>query len=131
MHPKHFHQYIDKPRLLAALADAERNTTGRIYVYVSHRPIKDALAQAHRRFAKLNLSRIHEHRATVLIYLAPRTHKFAIVGDTAIHERCGDKFWSELAEALSAELKAGQITDGLLKTIARLKGALEEHFPAS
>lgn len=131
MHPKEFHNQIDKPRLIAALADAERKTTGRIYVYVSHRPITDALAAARRRFASLGLSRLHEDRATVLIYLAPKTHKFAIVGDTAIHERCGEVYWQRLADALSRDLKAGDLTAALLNAIGSLKGTLEEHFPVA
>jgi uncharacterized membrane protein len=129
MHPKIFHDQIDKPRLIAALADAERHTTGRIYVYVSHRPVTDALAAARQRFAKLGLSRLHEHRASVLIYLVPRTHKFAIVGDTAIHERCGEAYWQRLAETLSHDLKFGDLTTALLNAIASLKETLVDHFP--
>ena len=131
MHPKAFHDQLDKPRLVGALADAERKTTGRIYVYVSHRPIADALAAARTRFAKLGLSRLHEDRASVLIYLAPRTHKFAIIGDTAIHERCGEDYWKELAAKLSKDLKAGDLTAALLNAIGSLKATLAEHFPAA
>ena len=131
MLPKTFHSLIDQPRLIAAIAAAEHKTIGRIYVYVSHRPIKDALAQAHRRFAKLGLGRIHDHRASVLIYIAPQTHKFAIVGDTAVHERCGDAYWNQLAENLSRDLKAGDITAALLNAITSLEATLAEHFPVA
>jgi uncharacterized membrane protein len=130
MHPKEFHEKIDQARLLTALAEVEHKTTGRVYVYVSHRPIADALAQAHRRFAKLGLHRLHEHRNAVLIYLAPRTHKFAIVGDKAIHERCGEVFWKQLADQLSRDLKAGDVTAALLNAIGTLEATLVEHFPA-
>jgi uncharacterized membrane protein len=129
MEPTIFHRQIDKPRLVAALADAERNTKGRIYIYVSHRAITDPLAAAHRRFAKLGLSRLHEHRASVLIYLAPKTFKFAILGDKAIHERCGEEYWRGLAEKLSHDLKFGDLMPALLNAIASLKATMEEHFP--
>ncbi len=129
MHPKAFHDQLDKPGLVAALADAERKTAGRIYVYVSHRPIADALSAARTRFSKLGLSRLHHDRASVLIYLAPRTHKFAIIGDTAIHERCGEDYWKELAAKLSKDLKTGDLTAALLNAIASLKATLAEHFP--
>ena len=130
MLPQTFHAQIDKNRLVAALADAQRNTHGRIYVYVSHRPITDAFASARRRFEKLGLSRLHEHRASVLLYFAPKTHKFAIIGDKAIHERCGEDYWKSLAEKLSQDLKAGDLMPALLNAIASLKATLEEHFPA-
>jgi uncharacterized membrane protein len=131
MEPKDFHNQIDQPRLLAALADAERESAGKIYVYVSHRPITDALAQAQKRFTKLGLHHPHDHRASALIYVAPLTHKFAIVGNRAIHERCGDVFWKQLADKLSVDLKAGDITAALLNTVASLKAALVEHFPVA
>jgi uncharacterized membrane protein len=130
MHPKDFHGQIDQHRLIAAMADAERKSGGRIYVFVSHGHITDALAAGRRRFEKLGLSRLHRDRASVLIYLAPRTHKFAIIGDTAIHERCGEDYWKQLAEKLSLDLKAGDLTAALLNAISSLKTTLAEHFPA-
>ena len=129
MLPQTFHAQIDKPRLVAALADAQRNTHGRIYVYVSHRPITDAMASAQQRFHKLGLSRLHEHRASVLLYFAPKTHKFAILGEKAIHERCGEAYWTSLAEKLSQDLKTGDLMPALLNAIASLKETLEAHFP--
>jgi len=129
MHPKEFHERIDQARLIPALAEAESKSKGKIYVYVSHRPITDAMEAARKRFAKLGLGKLHEHRASVLIYLAPRTHQFAIVGDTAIHERCGEAFWKELAEGLSRDLKAGDVTAALLNAVARLEKTLVQHFP--
>jgi len=131
MHPKVFHSLIDQPRLIAAIAAAERRTSGKIYVYVSHRAIDDALAQAQKRFAKLGFNRLHEYRPAALVYIAPRTHKFAIVGNSLIHERCGEPFWTKLAENLSADLKTGDISAGLLNTVASLDAALTEHFPAA
>lgn len=128
MEPKHFHEKLDKERLTAALAEAERETHGKVYVYVSHRPVEDALAAGQRRFEELGLRHAHPHRATVLIYLAPRTHKFAIIGDAAIHERCGDAFWAGLAEGLSRDLKSGDVTAALINTIGVLKRAFLKHF---
>jgi uncharacterized membrane protein len=112
-----------------ALAAVEQVSLGKVYVYVSHRHIDDALARARRRFQRLGLARIHDHRASVLIYLAPHSHKFAIVGDDAIHERCGDVYWNELATQLSGDLKAGDVMQALLNAIGSLKVTLAEHFP--
>jgi uncharacterized membrane protein len=129
MHPQHFHDKIDKPRLIAALAGAERNTAGKVYVYVSHRLITDALGAARVRFHKLGLASRHEQRPSVLIYIAPKTNKFAIIGDEAVHERCGDAYWQELAARLSLDLRAGDPTAALVNAIATLGKTLEQHFP--
>jgi uncharacterized membrane protein len=51
-----------------------------------------------------------------LIFVAPRSQKFAIIGDKAINERRGEHFWSEVAESMTAHFqKAGT--------------RLAEHFP--
>ena len=129
MHPKEFHQQVDEARIVQAIAEVEKRTSGKIHVYVSHRKIEDALAQARRRFRHLGLHGT-DHRNAVLIYLAPRTRKFAIIGDTAVHERCGEKLWEAAAETLGQDLKAGDYTAALLGAIRTLGEALAEHFPA-
>jgi uncharacterized membrane protein len=32
-------------------------------------------------------------RNAVLIFVAPRAHKYAVVGDVGVHEKCGEEFW--------------------------------------
>jgi uncharacterized membrane protein len=129
MHPEDFHKQLDQERLTAALLDAEKVTTGKIYVYVTHRHIEDALPAAQERFHRLGLH-LHDHRAAVLIYIVPKTHKFAVLGDKAIHEKCGEGYWQHLAGQLSKDLKKGDLTAALLNAVASLKGTLVEHFPA-
>jgi uncharacterized membrane protein len=130
MDPDDFHKQLDQHRLTGALHDAERATAGKIFVYVSHRHIEHALVAARERFGRLGLH-LHDHRASVLIYIAPRSHKFAILGDQAIHEKCGEDYWNQLAEQLSADLKKGDLTAALLNAIASLKATMAEHFPHS
>ncbi len=130
MHPDDFHSRIDQPRLTAALKDVEHHTRGRVYVYVSHRAVDDPLAQAQRRFDHLGLSQFHHHQPVALIYIAPRTHKFAILGNAALHERCGDAYWNGLAESFGLALKTGDVTAALLEVLASLKATMLEQFPA-
>jgi len=35
-------------------------------------------------------------RNSVLIYIAPRAHKFAVLGDAGIHEKCGEALWQSV-----------------------------------
>jgi len=128
MDPDTFHKQLDQPRLTDALLDAERATRAKIFVYVSHHHVEDALSAARERFARLGLH-LHDHRASVLIYIAPRSHKFAVLGDQAIHEKCGEDYWTRLAEQLSTDLKKGDLTAALLNAVASLKATMAEHFP--
>src|ERR1051325_5829877 len=91
---------LDEARIIGAIAEAERKTSGEIRVYVSHRRRADPLAYAQKRFLDLGMTRTR-HRNAVLIYLVPRTRQFAVVGDQGVHEKCGNAFWQEVAAGMS------------------------------
>ena len=62
-------------------------------------------------------------------FFAPRTQQFAIVGDTGIHEKCGQPFWEEISALLSARFKEGQFTEALVAAVAKVGEVLARHFP--
>jgi uncharacterized membrane protein len=130
MHHKEFIRQLDEEKIVAAIAEAETRTSGEIRVYVSHRKIDDALARAQRRFVKLGMTKTAERNA-VLIYFAPRVRQFAIIGDTGVHEKCGDIFWTEVTAQLSADLKSGPATEALVAAIRKIGDLLAAHFPPS
>ena len=128
MKSRHFLQAVDHDRIVAAIAAAEKQTSGQIRVYVSKRKRKDALAYAKRRFTKLKMYRL-PRRNGVLIFLAPLTHRFAIVGDTQVHAKCGDDFWKEVIAAMEPLLKEGKFTEAIIQGVERVGAILAEHFP--
>jgi len=88
----------------------------------------DAVAAARRHFERLGMTHTR-HRNGVLLFLAPRSRTFAVIGDTGVHEKCGDAFWRELADAMSEYFKRGDFTAGLVHGIERAGELLAEHFP--
>ena len=68
-------------------------------------------------------------RNGVLIFVAPASRTFAVVGDTGIHEKCGPAFWKDVAAAMEADFRAGRYTDGILKGVVRAGDELTAHFP--
>ena len=70
-----------------------------------------------------------KHRNAVLIFVAPRSRTFAVIGDEAVHAKCGDAFWRELAGAMTGYFKRGDFTDGLVHGISRAGELLAAHFP--
>ncbi|HUJ42555.1 MAG TPA: TPM domain-containing protein [Opitutaceae bacterium] len=115
-------------RIHDAIHDAERKTSGEIRVMVSHRRAPDPVVAAQQAFLRLGMQQT-KHRNAVLIFLAPRSRTFAVVGDEAVHARCGDEFWQELAGAMSGHFKRGAFTDGVLHGISRAGELLAAHFP--
>ena len=119
---------IEHARIVAAIATAELRTSGEIRVVASQGKIADPVAEAQRQFERLGMTGT-QLRNGVLILFAPRSRTFAIIGDTAIHEKCGDRFWSELAAAMTGHFKRGDFTAGLVHGIDRAGALLAEHFP--
>lgn len=121
---------VDHDRIVAAIVSAEQKTSGEVRVLVSRRTTDDAVADAQRHFERLGMTATKE-RNGVLFFLAPQSRAFAVIGDTAIHARCGDPFWRDVAEAMSTHFRRGDFTGGLVHGIARAGELLAEHFPRS
>ncbi len=115
-------------QLVAAIAEAESRTSGEIRIYISHRKLSDPMAAAKEQFEKLGMTRT-ALRNGVLFYIAPRSRNFAILGDSGVHEKCGEIFWQELAALMSRHFKQGKLTEGLVQAVARAGDLLAEHFP--
>ena len=128
MRAKEFLNQLDHERIVAAIRDAEQKTSGDIRVYISHRKIEDVMDAAAKRFHKLGMHKTR-HRNAVLIFLAPRTQRFAILGDAAIHEKCGDAFWQEETREMTTYLKNGEPLTAILNAVARLGSRLATEFP--
>ena len=119
---------IDHARIVAAIGEAEGRTSGEIRVVISRRTTADAVAAAKIQFERLGMTGTAA-RNGVLIFLAPCSRSFAVIGDTGVHEKCGDAFWTELAAAMTEHFKRGDFTAGLVLGIARAGALLAENFP--
>jgi uncharacterized membrane protein len=119
---------FDSDRIVAAIAAAEKKTSGEIRVHVTRRVPRNLEERAMARFHKLGMTRTAE-RNGVLIYIAPRARKFRILGDTAIHEKCGDDFWKETAAGMEQLFRKGELTEGVVGAVTSVGEVLARHFP--
>lgn len=130
MRTRHFLNAVDHDKVIAAIAKAEKHTTGEIFVFVSRHKVANSLAAAGHCFKKLKMHRTHL-RNGVLIFVCPRSHSFAVLGDIGVHAKCGEDFWSEVVEAMRPRLQRGEFTDALVDGIQRVGFLLASHFPAA
>ncbi len=128
MNPKEFISQLDETKIVRAIAEAEGKSSGEIRVYVSHRKRTDPFSFAQRRFLQMGMTRTR-HRNAVLIYLAPRSRQFAIVGDVGVHQKCGDAFWQQVSAGMTGLLKQGRFTEAVLDAIQKVGDVLARHFP--
>ena len=128
MKTREFLAQLRHDEIVAAIGAAELKTSGEIRVFVSHRRLDDPMAAARRAFEKLGMTRTRE-RNGVLIFVAPRAQAFAVLGDSGVHERCGDSFWQQLAAELSEHFRQSQFTEGVVQAVAKAGELLAQHFP--
>ena len=65
----------------------------------------------------------------MLIFVAPRVHKFAVIGDNAIHEKCGDQFWQRVVEKMRTHFQNEKFSDALVEALQEVGAVLARHFP--
>ncbi len=123
----HFAKF-DSDRIVAAIGAAEKKTSGEIRVHVTRHVPKDLERRSARRFELLGMTKTAE-RNGVLIYVAPRARVFRILGDVAIHEKCGESFWKDVAAAMEESFRKGELTEGIVRGVERVGEVLAKHFP--
>jgi uncharacterized membrane protein len=120
---------IDLGRVETAIAAAERLTSGEVRVAISRFYFwGDVRRAANAAFARLHMGRTR-HRNAVLVFVAPRLRRFAVIGDVGIHERVTDSFWKDVARDLEASFKKGDLTAGIERALATIGDRLSQHFP--
>src|SRR5437667_913345 len=129
MRTKEFLSKLEHDRIVKAIRDAESKTSGQIRVFIQRGKVDiDPLMAAQKKFHRLGMHKMPERNA-VLIFVAPRTHKFAVVGDKAIHEKCGEAFWQRLVDGMREHFRNEKISNALVEAIEETGKALAPHFP--
>jgi uncharacterized membrane protein len=129
MRTKEFLSKLEHDQIVQAIKDAEAKTSGEIRVYVQRGKLNiDPLIAAEKKFHRLGMQRTADRNA-VLIFIAPRVHKFAVVGDKAIHEKCGESYWQRVVDLMREHFRNERFSDALVEAIRDVGSVLTEHFP--
>lgn len=117
-----------RDQIVAAIKSAESRSSAEIRVHIENNCKEDVLDRAVEVFAELKMDQT-ELRNGVLIYIAVKDHKTAIIGDQSINSHVKREFWQECYAAMKGHFAAGEFTEGICEAIRRLEAELEEHFP--
>ena len=129
MRTHRFVQQLEHDRINRAIKEAEARTSGQIRVFLQRGVFEeDALKRAQQKFVQLGMEKTRE-RNGILIFVAPRAQKFAVIGDEGVHQKCGDEFWQQLIEKMRAHFLREDFTEALIEAITAAGDLLGQYFP--
>ena len=128
MKPSEFFSKEEKQKIIRAIEEAEKNTSGEIRVHIEKDCKTEVLDRAAYIFEKLKMHKT-KLRNGVLFYLALEDRKFAILGDAGINKVTPDNFWEDIKTNMLTYFKEGKFADGLVKGILMAGEKLKKHFP--
>lgn len=117
-----------KEAINKAVQDAELETSGEIRVHIENTCEGDVLDRAATVFDKLGMTKT-DQRNGVLIYVAVKSKKFAILGDMGINAKVPDHFWESTKTLMLEHFKKGQFSKGLVEGISLAGNELKAWFP--
>ena len=118
----------EQSKIIAAIAAAEVQTSGEIKVHIEPHCKTEPIQRAIQVFEELKMHAT-EQRNGVLIYLASKDHKFAIIGDKGINEKVGESFWNDVKSMMQAKFKQQDFVNGLCDGIKLSGEKLKQFFP--
>ncbi|MDB6065322.1 MAG: hypothetical protein JWR26_1530 [Pedosphaera sp.] len=128
MKAREFLNQLQHDKIVAAIREAEKKTSGEIRVFITRLEPMDPVKAAQAQFKQLGMEKTRE-RNGVLIFVAPRVRAFAVIGDAGVHSRCGNEFWTQVTSEMTGHFKAGRFTDGILHGTKKAGELLARHFP--
>lgn len=114
--------------VVEAIRKAELNTSGEIKVHIENHCRGNVEKRSLVVFNRLNLNKT-KLRNGVLIYLAVRDRKFAILGDEGINNVVEEGFWNDVKDLMTSHFKEGRFIEGLEQGIQRCGEKLKIYFP--
>ena len=119
---------VDGERIKEAIRKSELRTSGEVVVSVAPLFWGSVEKAARKAFQRLGLANTRL-RNGVLIFVVPSRKRFAVIGDSGIHDKVGQPFWDAVAQHLTDHFRQGDYTGGLVQCIEEIGEQLATHFP--
>jgi uncharacterized membrane protein len=118
----------EQQNIVAAIKEAELNTSGEIRVHIENHCKEEALERAAEVFYDLKMNRTAA-RNGILFYLAVKDRKFAIIGDEGINKEVEHDFWNDIKDEIISNFKENKFAEGLIAGILKCGDKLKKYFP--
>ncbi|MGB0849662.1 MAG: TPM domain-containing protein [Bacteroidia bacterium] len=118
----------EERKVLQSIAEAELNTSGEIRIHIDKWCKTDPVFKANNVFSHLKMEKT-EARNGVLLYVALKEKKFAIVGDKGIDAVVPRDFWESTASIMRKNFSAGTVVEGICKGVQEVGVQMKKYFP--
>lgn len=118
----------EEQKIVAAIKEAEKSTSGEIRVHLESDLKEDCLEHAKEVFNLLHMDETKDKNG-VLFYVAVKAKQFAIVGDSGIDKVVPNDFWQSVKNTVTSEFTKGNKANGLTLGILEAGKKLKQFFP--
>lgn len=118
----------EEAAIIAAIQQAEKNTSGEIRVHLHEATDKSLMRDAKTAFQKMGMQKTRA-RNGVLIFLVPSEKKFAILGDKGINDVVPAYFWDTVKDKMQYYFRRGLFVEGICAGIDQVGLQLKAYFP--
>ncbi len=118
----------EEQEIVAAIGEAEKNTSGEIRVHIEKETSIAPIDRALEVFHHLTMENTKE-RNGVIIYVAVKSKLFAIYGDKGINEKVANDFWDSTKDIMGHHFRNGNFKQGLIEGILSAGEQLKKYFP--
>ena len=118
----------EKEDIRIAIQSAELDTSGEIRVHIENDLKGDVMDRAAEVFQMLKMHKT-QLRNGVLIYLAIKPRRFAIIGDVGIHAVVPDGYWDNVKHGMLNSFRDGKFSEGLITAVSEIGSQLKKNFP--
>jgi uncharacterized membrane protein len=121
----------EETHIVQTIRASERGTSGEIRLFVEDYCMRDhPVERAAEVFQLFGMFNTRDHNA-VLIYVAEKSHQFAIWGDAGIHQQVGFQFWDAEKRLLREYFQRDEAAEGLCLAIRQIGERLRQYYPAN
>jgi len=129
MNPEDFFTPEQEQRIVNAIRQAEKNTSGEIRVHLeSKNKDKPTLDYVWQVFETIGMRETKQANG-VLFYIDINHRTFSIVADEGINKVVPDNFWESITKIVTVGFKQGQYVDALEQGILKVGEQLKQYFP--
>jgi len=128
MTPEEFLTPEEELRIIKAIQEAEKNTSGEIRVHLESINQEPSMQHAWEVFEQIGMHHTQQ-RNGVLFYIDINHNVFTIIGDEGINQKVPENFWDDITQTVIDQFKKGSYAEGLVQGILKVGQQLKTYFP--